>query len=241
MLLRFFQSRPIGAIDAGQLFRFPGVLGDVSAPGRLYAALRAEHVLKPLGTVFLLARAFALSVPHRKKKIARAVSFVFVRAQAIDVRSFIPPDKIDPRYYAGKNWYITPDGPAALRPFSLLYRTMEEQDVTAFAQIVTGGHEQLLLLRPLSGILIGTYVNFSEDVKPMEEFRGQVGKVDVSAEELKLAKAFAESMTETDFDLSQYKDEFEGKVRQTRRWPARRSSRRQQSRKSPLSPTSWTR
>lgn len=134
--------------------------------------------------------------------------------KAIDVRAFIPPDQIDARYYTGKNWYILPDGPAALRPYALLHKTMEEQGLAAFAQIVTGGREQLLLLRPVSDVLVGSYISYAEDVKPMDEFKDEAPKVEVSPDELKLAKTLTESMKDTEFDLSQYKDEFEAKVRQ---------------------------
>ena len=134
--------------------------------------------------------------------------------KAIDVRAFIPPELIDARYYTGKNWYILPDGPAALRPYALLYKTMEEQDLAAFAQIVTGGKEQLLLLRPVSDLMVGSYISYAEDVKPMDEFKDEAPKVEVLPDELKLAKTLTESMKDLDFDLSQYKDEFTGKVRQ---------------------------
>lgn len=134
--------------------------------------------------------------------------------KSIDVKAFIPPELIDTRYYTGKNWYILPDGPAALRPYALLYKTMEEQDLAAFAQIVAGGKEQLLLLRPVSDLLIGSYVSYSEDVKPLDEFKDEAPKVEVSPDELKLAKTLTEAMKNPDFNLAEYKDEFEGKVRQ---------------------------
>lgn len=134
--------------------------------------------------------------------------------KAIDVRAFIPPDEIDGRYYSGKNWYILPDGPAALRPYALLYKTMEEQGFAAFAQIVTGGKEQLLLLRPVSDVLVGSYLNYSEDVKPLDEFKDEASRVEVTPDELKLAKTLTEAMKVKNFDLADYKDEFKDKVRQ---------------------------
>jgi DNA end-binding protein Ku len=134
--------------------------------------------------------------------------------KAIDVRAFIPPEEIDGRYYTGKNWYILPDGPAALRPYALLYKTMEEQDLAAFAQIVTGGREQLLLLRPVADLLIGSYISYSEDVKPLDEFKDEAPKVEVTPDELKLAKTLTEAMKVQDFDLAEYKDEFTNKVRE---------------------------
>lgn len=134
--------------------------------------------------------------------------------KAIDVKAFIPPDAIDARYYAGKTWYLLPDGPIALKPYALLYRTMEQQGLLAFAQVVIGGKEQLLLLRPMSDMLVGSYLNFAAEVKSPAEFKDQTPKVEVSPEELKLAKTLTDAMKETKFDLSAYKDDYSEKLTQ---------------------------
>ena len=134
--------------------------------------------------------------------------------KAIDVKAFIPPEVVDARYYAGKTWYLLPDGPVALKPYALLYKTMEDQDLLAFAQVVIGGKEQLILLRPINNVLVGSYVSFASDVKPLTEFSDQSPKVEVSPDELKLAKTLTDSMKIVDFDLAQYKDDYTEKLTQ---------------------------
>ena len=134
--------------------------------------------------------------------------------KAVDVKAFIPPETIDPRYYSGKTWYLLPDGPVALKPYALLYKTMQEQDLVAFSQVVMGGKEQLLVLRPASDLLVGSYLNYSSEVKNPSEFQDQVPKVEVSPDELKLAKTLTDAMKVSDFDLSQYKDHYTDKLTQ---------------------------
>jgi DNA end-binding protein Ku len=134
--------------------------------------------------------------------------------KAIDVKAFIPPDVIDARYYSGKTWYLLPDGPVGLKPYALLYKTMEDQDLMAFAQVVVGGKEQLILLRPISNVLVGSYLNFSSEVKPMSEFSDQSPRVEVAPDELKMAKMLTDAMKVADFDLAQYKDDYAEKLTQ---------------------------
>jgi len=52
-----------------------------------------------------------------------------------DVKAFVPSDQIDVRYYNGKTWYLLPDGSAGAKPYALLYKTMEEQGLFAFAEV----------------------------------------------------------------------------------------------------------
>lgn len=54
------------------------------------------------------------------------------------------------------------------------------RDLAAFAQLVTAGKEQLLLLRPVSDLIIGSYISYSEEVKPLDEFKDETPKVEVA-------------------------------------------------------------
>ena len=134
--------------------------------------------------------------------------------KAIDIKAFLPPDQIDARYFSGKNWILAPNGPVAVKPYALLYKTLQEQDLVAFAQVVIGGKEQILLLRPVSDLLVGSYLCYSSEVKNLSEFKDEAPKVDVSPDEMKLAKTLTEAMTVKDFDLSQYKDDYTEKLTQ---------------------------
>ncbi len=133
---------------------------------------------------------------------------------AIDVKSFISPDEVDARYFTGKTWYLLPDGPVAVKPYALMYKTLDEQSLNGFAQVVIGGKVQLMLLRPISNLLVGSYISYAAEVKNPSEFEADAPKVEVSPDELKLAKTLTDAMKVADFDLAEYKDDYTEKMTQ---------------------------
>jgi len=126
--------------------------------------------------------------------------------RAIDINAFIPQDAIDPAYYSGKTYYLVPDGPIGLKPYALLHRTMIDQKRFAFAQVVFTGKEQIVLLRTIGGLIAMTPLSYASEVKAPAEFEPEVPKVEVSPEELKLAKSLTDAMTTDDFDMAAHKD-----------------------------------
>jgi len=134
--------------------------------------------------------------------------------QAIDVKAFVSPEEVDSRYFTGKTWYLLPDGPVAVKPYALMYKTLDEQDLNGFSQVVIGGKVQLLLLRPISNLLVGSYISYAAEVKNPSEFEADAPKVEVSPDELKLAKTLTDAMKVTDFDLADYKDDYTEKMTQ---------------------------
>jgi len=134
--------------------------------------------------------------------------------KAIDVKAFVSPDEVDARYFTGKTWYLLPDGPVAVKPYALMYKTLDEQSLNGFAQVVIGGKVQLMLLRPMSNLLVGSYISYAAEVKNPSEFEADAPKVEVSPDELKLAKTLTDAMKMSDFDLANYKDDYTDKMTQ---------------------------
>jgi DNA end-binding protein Ku len=134
--------------------------------------------------------------------------------KAIDVKAFVSPDEVDARYFTGKTWYLLPDGPVAVKPYALMYKTLEEQELNGFAQVVIGGKVQLMLLRPINNLLVGSYISYAAEVKNPSEFEADAPKVEVSPDELKLAKTLTDAMKVADFDLANYKDDYTEKMTQ---------------------------
>ena len=69
------------------------------------------------------------------------------RDKATDIQAFIEPSAVEPTWYAGRSYYLVPDGAVGRKPYALLYRAMVEGNHYAFAQVVFIGREQLVLLR----------------------------------------------------------------------------------------------
>jgi hypothetical protein len=64
--------------------------------------------------------------------------------RAISVSGFIKADELDPLYYAGKSYYLLPDGPVGAKAYTLIHKAMEDEGLHAIAQLVLANREQLL-------------------------------------------------------------------------------------------------
>ena len=126
----------------------------------------------------------------------------------IAVAAFIEPDTIDASQFSGKSYYLLPDGPPAQRPYALLMRAMKDQKRYAFAKIVMGGHDQIVVLRPMGKVLMMSWLSYASEMKDIAEFERDVADVEVDPKELKLAKTLTDALAEDDFDISQYKDTY---------------------------------
>src|SRR5262245_10944952 len=49
--------------------------------------------------------------------------------RSVNIDGFVAADAIDARYYAGKTWYLLPDGVAGERPYALMRRGMADNGV----------------------------------------------------------------------------------------------------------------
>jgi len=128
--------------------------------------------------------------------------------KAINVSSFIDADKLDPLYYSGRTYYLVPDGPVGQKPYSLLQQTLKDSNKFAFAQVVFSGKEQIVVLRPVNNLIVMSMLSYGAEVKAISEFEPEAPKVDLSQEELKLAKTLTDTMAVDDFDISEYKDKY---------------------------------
>ena len=131
----------------------------------------------------------------------------------IAVKAFVKPDAIDAAQYSGKSYYLLPDNAVAQRPYALLVRAMKEQKRYAFAQVVMSGKRQIVLLRPVGKLLMMSFLSYAEDLKDTKEFDDEVQDVDLSSDEMKMAKLLTDAMAEDRFDVGAYKDDYAEKMR----------------------------
>jgi len=128
--------------------------------------------------------------------------------KAIRIDGFISPDEIDPLYHAGKTYYLLPDGIAGDKPYALLHKGMIDADVCAIAQIILSGREQLVVVRPLDGMLVMTVLNYPKKIKASDEFTKELEDQDFTRDEIKLTKTLIDASLIEDFKLDSYKDEY---------------------------------
>jgi len=134
--------------------------------------------------------------------------------KAINIDAFVQPNALDMTYFNGKSYYLVPDGPVGQKPYALLIQGMVELKRNAIATVVMHGKDQLVLLRPVDGLLNMAILNYETQITKPSAFDEEVTKPKVEAEELALAKTLIEASTPKKFDLSKYKDHYTEKLTQ---------------------------
>jgi DNA end-binding protein Ku len=134
--------------------------------------------------------------------------------KAINIDGFISPEKIDPVYFSGRTYYLTPDGATGLKPYVLLHKAMKERDLVAVARAVLYGREQPLLLRALDGLLAMTMLTYPEKVRKPEAFKSEIKDVEFDEEEVELTATLIEAREIERLDLARYKDRFAEKLQE---------------------------
>lgn len=132
--------------------------------------------------------------------------------QSIQVHGFVDPEAIGSLYFAGKNYYLVPDGPVGQKPYALLRDGMLDRGVEAFAQVVLSGREQLVLLRPVGDLLVMTVLLQDAKVKKPESFEDELVQTECSADEFKLTKTLIDASKFEDFDYAKFKDNYVEKM-----------------------------
>jgi DNA end-binding protein Ku len=132
--------------------------------------------------------------------------------RSVNIDGFIPDDAVDARYYAGKTWYLLPDGVAGERPYALLRQGMIDNNVTAIAQVVIAGREQLVLVRPVGKMLVMTGLHYPKKVRAADEYDGELPETEFKPEELALTNTLIGATKVDDFDLKRYQDTYVEKL-----------------------------
>ena len=132
--------------------------------------------------------------------------------RGVQIHGFVDPSEIDAMYLAGKTYYLTPDGAVGQKPYALLLRAMEDEGVHAVGQVVLSGREQLVMLRPLEGMLVMTVLHHDAKVKKPESFQDEVLEQEINKDELKLTKTLLSASKLEDFSLSNYRDAYVEKL-----------------------------
>jgi DNA end-binding protein Ku len=132
--------------------------------------------------------------------------------KSINIDVFIHPEAIDPMYYTDRSYYLTPDGKVGDKPYAVLHQVMSEENRQGVGTMLLAGRENIVLLRPIDGLLFITLLSYEEQMKKPSAFKDEVPDVKLSADEVRLAKTLVEETTSEEFDFGRYKDEYTGKV-----------------------------
>jgi DNA end-binding protein Ku len=128
--------------------------------------------------------------------------------KAIAVDCFVPGARIDAVHHSGRTYYLVPDEPPGQRPFCVLRDGMRQTDRHAVGRVVVGRREQLVLLRPLGKLVAMTVLEYSQRVRPVEDYEGEVAGLSAGPAEQELIRQLIDSMTDGDLNLSRYHDPY---------------------------------
>jgi DNA end-binding protein Ku len=132
--------------------------------------------------------------------------------KTIGIDVFVPPDAIDPIYFSGRSYFLVPDGKVAQKPYAVLHDAMDSESRCAVAQVVFAGRAQVAFIRPVEDVLAMTLLSYESEMKKPGDFEDEVKETAVSAEERKLAETLIDTATAKQFDLGNYKDEYNAKL-----------------------------
>ena len=135
------------------------------------------------------------------------------KEKSLNIEGFIDADAVDATYFSGKTWYLRPTARSreALRA---VRKVMSDANRVAFAQCRGQRPPAARDLRPLGGLIAGSMLSYSSEVKGFDEFEKEVVHMEVDPKELQLAKTLTDSLVVRDFDLSVYKDDYTEKLTQ---------------------------
>jgi DNA end-binding protein Ku len=124
----------------------------------------------------------------------------------IDIKSFVNLEEIDPILYQ-KTYYLEPEE-IGQKPFALLMAALKETSRVAIAKVTFRQKEQLCSLRLYGNTIALETMFYADEVRSPDELAVPGEDIDVTDRDLKMAHSLVEMLSEDDFDLAQYKDEY---------------------------------
>jgi len=128
--------------------------------------------------------------------------------RAVNIDAIVRPDVVDPVYFTEKSYYLLPDGAVGQKPFALIQKCLADDDLHAIARVVLFGREEVVLVRPLDGILAMTALKYEAEVTHAVTLADEISPPDLAKEELKLTKTLLKAFVKPKFTLAGYKDEY---------------------------------
>jgi DNA end-binding protein Ku len=126
--------------------------------------------------------------------------------RTIEIERFLPAGQIDARYFE-KPYYIAPREVIGQESFAVIRDAMSREGVIGLARIVLSSRERPLLIQPMGAGLRGVTVRFSHEVRPAHDYFGEIPKMKLPAEMMKLAQHIIRTKL-GEFDPSMLEDHY---------------------------------
>lgn len=124
--------------------------------------------------------------------------------RSLDITEFLTLEQIDPLFYE-RAYYLGP-APGGGKTYKLLSSALKKQGKVALARWVSGGRENLAVIRPFENGMILHTMYYADEVRDF----GALDLEDspVKEKEIKLAEMLIDELTEKKFNPLAYKDEY---------------------------------
>lgn len=123
---------------------------------------------------------------------------------AVTVSSFVKQEEIDPVFH-DRSYYLEPEE-AAVRPYALFLRALEEKGLVAVGTIAIRSKESLCSVRPYGEALMLDLLLYPDEVRIKPEDT-ELPTVRLNKNELDMAKHLVDLMTE-DFKPAEFEDNY---------------------------------
>jgi len=130
-------------------------------------------------------------------------------SKLVNITEFVPLTTVDPMYF-DRTYLLAPSRNAS-KPYSLLNEAMSQTGLCAVGRWAARGREYVVIVRSVQGGMVMHQLFFKDEIRTIKEV--PIGDApELSAGELKLAKALIEQTTAKRFDPNEFHDEFRERV-----------------------------
>jgi DNA end-binding protein Ku len=126
----------------------------------------------------------------------------------IDIAEFVPLAQVD-RIYLEKAYYVGPDK-GGERAYRLLSEALKETGRAALGQYAARGKQNLVLIRPMDGVLVMEQLHYAPEIRKASEV--PIPDVAVKEAELALARQLIEQSATDEFRPENYHDQVRDRV-----------------------------
>jgi DNA end-binding protein Ku len=131
------------------------------------------------------------------------------REKSLVVDSFISPDELDLIYLDGRMYYLIPE-PNSEEAYSIFVAALEHEQMWGVGHLVMSGKDQIVILRSRDGVLHMAMLNYSGEIKPVDELSVKTARA--PTKQVKLAETLIRSWSENSFDFEDYEDRYRNRV-----------------------------
>ncbi len=125
----------------------------------------------------------------------------------IEIDSFVPRKEID-ELYLSNPYYIVPDGKIGDQVFAVIREAIRGEGMVALGKVVFTSREHIIALEPRGNGLLGVTLRYPYEVRPEEEYFGDIKDEKIPKDMLDLARHIVATKRGS-FDPDRFEDHYE--------------------------------